>query len=305
MVSSKYYVRVRGRVIGPFSEEKLRQMASRGQVGQTHEVSPDAVTWRRASEYKGLFEEDGESTTAVEKEGDRVPSASSSGTEPAQPKTNKEKSWFLNQGDDNLGPFTAEEVRSRITSGTVSRDALTWQEGMSDWNAVLEVFPDLKQPIMQPSGSEESDASRHSKSTEKHAADNTAFIGTLLMSRPWILFLAITFITVTSLTGIGAFTALVIGIAADTSAQVAEVYLTICGLTVVTSITLLINALLLLQCSNRLGLLRYKREQRVLELVANDVNRLCKYTGIVVIVWLGIYLAAYLFSLVLAAKGVI
>ncbi|MEO2048103.1 MAG: DUF4339 domain-containing protein [Pirellulales bacterium] len=304
MVSGQYYVRVRGRVIGPFSEEKLRKMARSGQVGQTHEISPDAVTWRRASEYQGLLAEESEPTTADVNDGDEVTRANPSTVhQPAQPKIGKEKVWFLNQGGENLGPFTVEEVRSQITSGTVSRDALAWKEGTPDWSAVLEVFPELKQPIMQPSDSGElSNASRHTKSDD--GTGNAAFIGLILMSRPWTLFLAITFITLFSLAGVGAITALVIGIAADTSSDVAEVYLTFCGMAVVTSITLLINALLLLQFSNSLGVLRFNREQRVLEQVAKDLYRFCKYTGIVVIVWLGIYLAAYLFSLVLAAKGV-
>ena len=55
MNDAQYYMRVRGRVQGPFDQEKLQNFSRRGQLSRMHEVSTDGINWARASNFPELF----------------------------------------------------------------------------------------------------------------------------------------------------------------------------------------------------------------------------------------------------------
>ncbi len=54
-MENQLYIRVRGRVLGPYDEEKLQGLARRGQLSRMHELSQDGVNWVRATNYPELF----------------------------------------------------------------------------------------------------------------------------------------------------------------------------------------------------------------------------------------------------------
>ena len=54
-METQLYVRIRGRVLGPFDKEKLQSLARRGQLSRMHELSPDSTNWVQASTYPELF----------------------------------------------------------------------------------------------------------------------------------------------------------------------------------------------------------------------------------------------------------
>jgi S1-C subfamily serine protease len=54
-MENQLYVRIRGRILGPYDQEKLQSLARRGQLGRMHELSADAVNWVQASAYPELF----------------------------------------------------------------------------------------------------------------------------------------------------------------------------------------------------------------------------------------------------------
>ena len=49
------YVRLRGKVHGPFDETRLKAMVNRGQLSRIHQVSEDGNSWTKASAYDELF----------------------------------------------------------------------------------------------------------------------------------------------------------------------------------------------------------------------------------------------------------
>ncbi|MCL2648628.1 MAG: protein kinase [Phycisphaerales bacterium] len=51
----RYYVRLRGRVTGPFDLPTLQRQVRQGQLSRLHQVSSDQVTWRSAAEIEGLY----------------------------------------------------------------------------------------------------------------------------------------------------------------------------------------------------------------------------------------------------------
>ena len=54
-MENQLYVRIRGRILGPYDQDKLQSLARRGQLSRLHEVSQDATNWVRASTYPELF----------------------------------------------------------------------------------------------------------------------------------------------------------------------------------------------------------------------------------------------------------
>jgi hypothetical protein len=55
MSADQYYVRIRGRVNGPFDLAGLQRLAARGVVSRVHEISADKINWTSACEYEDLF----------------------------------------------------------------------------------------------------------------------------------------------------------------------------------------------------------------------------------------------------------
>ena len=55
MSETRYYVRVRGKVLGPFGIPQLRSMRDRGQFRPFHEVSADGRSWTTATDLHGLL----------------------------------------------------------------------------------------------------------------------------------------------------------------------------------------------------------------------------------------------------------
>lgn len=54
-MSDHYYVRIRGRVAGPYDLSQLKDLKDRGQLSPIHEVSEDRVAWRPVRECDVLF----------------------------------------------------------------------------------------------------------------------------------------------------------------------------------------------------------------------------------------------------------
>ncbi len=46
---------------------------------------------------------------------------------------------YLHDGGVQSGPFTMFQIEQMLTLGSISRDALYWSEGMTDWASVLEL----------------------------------------------------------------------------------------------------------------------------------------------------------------------
>ncbi len=69
-LSDQFYIRVRGRVQGPFDSEKLRQLARRGQFSRMHEISVDGQQWEPAKERPELFAPPAATANKVQKSTD-------------------------------------------------------------------------------------------------------------------------------------------------------------------------------------------------------------------------------------------
>ena len=50
-----------------------------------------------------------------------------------------ERQWFVYLGNHHEGPFSVEEVQSRISKGVVGPESYVWRDGLSDWMMLREV----------------------------------------------------------------------------------------------------------------------------------------------------------------------
>jgi S1-C subfamily serine protease len=54
-MEEQFFVRIRGRILGPYNRDKLRSLIARGQLARIHEISRDGVIWLSASTCDQLF----------------------------------------------------------------------------------------------------------------------------------------------------------------------------------------------------------------------------------------------------------
>ena len=138
-----YFIRIRGRVLGPYSIKQLQVLRARGQFSQSNEISTDGQTWETAASLEELFAAPAKSTRQKESgSSDAVPSVKSQG---------EVAPWHYSLNGEQLGPATASEMREMLESGRMSARDLVWKEGMTDWNPVEEV-PELSRFVKQKSG---------------------------------------------------------------------------------------------------------------------------------------------------------
>jgi hypothetical protein len=157
-VTEKFFIRSKGRVEGPFSADKLRELAGRGRFARHYEVSPDGKTWSSAGSYPGLFPVPTQrkirssttlppverGTTVIQKipeMGGEVAStyASTSPLASASPETQ----WHYAHHDESRGPVPFSELERLALVGELGPEDLIWTDGMPDWLPAASAAPNL------------------------------------------------------------------------------------------------------------------------------------------------------------------
>jgi hypothetical protein len=134
MPEQRFYVRVRGKVLGPFTLPQLRALIDRGQFRAFHEVSDDRKTWTSASGLEDLFP-----TERPERDdSERLPQGLPvDRVAPAPPLV---EGWrYVSANGQEWGPVSRAVLLSLYQSGVVRDDTLVWRDGMSDWQPLATV----------------------------------------------------------------------------------------------------------------------------------------------------------------------
>ena len=113
------YMRVRGRVLGPYEPEKLQAMVRRGQLSRLHELSTDGVSWVRASNFPELFATNVELPTTQHSTSSSVGSASTSDATVSASNANPaaesavaaSAKWYFSRGGAQGGPVDLPALR--------------------------------------------------------------------------------------------------------------------------------------------------------------------------------------------------
>jgi hypothetical protein len=143
--ATSYYVKIRGRTLGPFTSDRLRQMAQQGQLSRINLISNDGQDWVKAGEFPTFFEGANVQARSV---------VSIAAPEPAVVPTTSEASnqakaeWHYAIGAEQHGPVTFGQIRGLVANGTLAAGELVWKEGMADWTPVSSV-PELAASLPQ------------------------------------------------------------------------------------------------------------------------------------------------------------
>lgn len=282
------YVRIRGRVQGPFDESKLRNMIQKGQLSRVHQVSEDGNSWVKASEYRELF-----SSAPVNSSQPQAHDANTSHHEPAHESRgdtsppSEPKDWYFGSGDKPVGPFTFGQIREMVMTGKLSSNDIVWKEGMNDWVPISSI------PDFQIAGghSQQAVSSAQAQSSVDDKADQLdhSMIRAVMSSRPWILFFSITILVFGSLLDVGAIILLLQGF------KIGSGFMFLHGISaLVWGSILIVAAFFLFGVTSRSYRLQFRPQLSLLRDIQYAYFRFWLYVGIVTIVFIA-YLALLIF----------
>ena len=164
---SSYFIKIRGRILGPYTLKQLNTLRIRGQFSESNEISKDGKTWQSAGTLEPLFgsanktrKKPTPSTETAEQEAEAADDNASasdlnasvtfeSGAESASPATGREganqnqSGWYYTLNDEQRGPVLLDEIKEQLTRGRLTAESLVWKRGMGDWSAVSSV-PELQ-----------------------------------------------------------------------------------------------------------------------------------------------------------------
>jgi hypothetical protein len=158
-VADQYYIRSRGKVQGPFTVDKLRQLASQGRFARHFEVSADGNSWSLAGNLPGLFPTPTERKVRANRVSQPVPATEriplvgetsdpDFGFDPAFGNANgaaeSTQEWHYIQNGASQGPISFADMRSLAAGGQLVPTDFVWSEGMDEWVPAMtipQLFP--------------------------------------------------------------------------------------------------------------------------------------------------------------------
>ncbi len=166
--TATYYIRVRGRILGPYDLGQLKVLRSRGQFSRANEVSTDRQVWQSAVTIETLLignSRPGSAGTTEPSEGaTRLP-------ETSKPARVMAAAWYYSVGEEKLGPVTLLELRGMLAGKQLMPSDLVWKEGLPDWQPVRDV-PEINGSALVPRSASASpvptDAGRADDWNERH-----------------------------------------------------------------------------------------------------------------------------------------
>ncbi len=130
--SANYYLRVRGKVKGPFDLEGLHTLVRRGILSRVHELSTDGKTWITAGRYAELFETEAairarsQPSEAEPTEESPPEESASAAASPAD--AGADAQYYYSQNGSAVGPVGLPILRLLAGNGTIQPDDLIWRE---------------------------------------------------------------------------------------------------------------------------------------------------------------------------------
>ena len=138
--SGSWYVRARGRVLGPLTWAQLQSLRDRGQLARFDQVSQDRQNWVGADQVARLFPLSGTG-------GSQGPTAASAGTAdfiildedegfgsgPTASTVGDAPEWFFARGGTHQGPVRLSELQRMADAGEIDPATLVWKSGMEQW----------------------------------------------------------------------------------------------------------------------------------------------------------------------------
>jgi hypothetical protein len=280
-MESQLYMRVRGRVLGPYDHERLQGLARRGQLSRMHELSSDGVSWVRASNYPELFTGGQAELPTLPSDGanslppDSFGGGSSTLTPPqAQaPGAAAGSKWYYTAGGEQRGPVDFANLQMLAGLGQLGPQDQVWAEGMVSWVPAAHVHGLIKGADSGSSATAEAAASRVPEGLRRSAAD----------SRGWALFISfVMYLYAIASAGFG----ILILIVGSREREAGAVAYGIAAL--LHAMIVIFGGALLSTYASRLGKLRYTSDPIILERALEALRNFWIYISMYLVVWLSL-----------------
>lgn len=151
--SESWYIRSRGRVLGPFSLQQLERLREGGRIDFSCEVSVDRQTWGGLETIPAFTRKSASGKSASERS---RPSATDQEPKASQDKSSKRDSgdfeeyslqgggseapvWYVSKNGEPSAPCTETEFFEMGGTGQISPTDLVWKEGLPEWIPAAEV----------------------------------------------------------------------------------------------------------------------------------------------------------------------
>jgi hypothetical protein len=155
-VAESWYVRARGRILGPLSWAQLQALRERGQLARFDQVSRDRQNWVAADSLERLFPRGNSGGAFVAGSGARDP-GSKRGSEPesvgflilgdedggsrgaelvtARPAADEPTGWYYADAGVPQGPVGYSELKRLAKDDRIGPATLYWRSGLEGWTS--------------------------------------------------------------------------------------------------------------------------------------------------------------------------
>ena len=193
MTTKTFYVKIRGRVLGPFPPQRLMQMASQGQLSRVHQLSADGNDWHRADKYPELFNSKAESRAVEQSSNQQSSSHQASNQQPAentsQPAVTAD--WHYGVDGSSDGPVSKSKIISMIKKEALAAEDLLWHSDMSEWQPI-DSLPEFAAYLPQEVAINVGDSGNSRSSNRSGSASDLNGTARILKSQTsWVLFMCI------------------------------------------------------------------------------------------------------------------
>ena len=131
-MADSYFIKSRGRTLGPYTLLQCQQMARKGQLARTSEISTDNSNWSQASNYPEVFERP--ITIAV------VSHTVIHEPAPAGPPApSMDSAWYYALNGEQKGPTSNENILAMVRAGSLTATDRIWREGLDNWVQVSDI----------------------------------------------------------------------------------------------------------------------------------------------------------------------
>jgi hypothetical protein len=146
-----YFVKLRGRTLGPIEEPRLRQMIRAGEISRACPISSDGQNWQTAADFRDLYQlqEPPNLLGQSSAEGQQapVPRVQNSVQNAATALVNKVNplppiqapSWYYGGAQKPIGPVSSDIIDDLIQDGRLTAQHLVWRTGLNEWTPLSAV----------------------------------------------------------------------------------------------------------------------------------------------------------------------
>jgi GYF domain 2 len=292
-MDSQLFIRVRGRVLGPYDQEKLQSLARRGQLSRMHELSTDGASWVRASNFPELF-----IGNPVESPSDRQAAAEpvmttattaapmaamAAGQAPAP----SGQQWHYTSAGVQRGPVDFANLQLLCASGQIAAADLVWSDGMPAWMPASHVPGLIRAAATATAFEPTSDRADRGEIPDR-------MYRSAYSSKPWVVFIMIAHCIYAGLEAIGGMWMLILGARFRSTVGVAWGMFALVG-----ALDVAIGAYLLNVYISRMSSLQYSPKPVVLEKVHDSLRGFWIFIAVNLII--GIAIAAFFVIWIFAA----